>query len=150
MAKLKGPSQRQLRVGELVRHALTEILNRETLPDAGLQDKIISITEVRMSADLKIATCFVTLTGPGDVDAVVKALAANLKFLRGRTAPLLNQMRYMPTFRFRPDVSFENFARIDAILKSDTVRRDLATAEKVENDIRKSAPEGNKAGSKKN
>jgi len=129
VAKDKGPSQRQLRVGELVRHALTEVLTRETLPDPALLGKIISITEVRMSPDLKIATCFVTLTGQGQekgkVEAVVKALAANLKFLRGRAAPLLNQMKYMPTFRFRPDESFDNFARIDALLRSDTVRRDL-------------------------
>lgn len=145
LAKEKGPSQRQLRVGELVRHALTEVLTRETLPDKALQGKIISITEVRMSPDLKIATCFVTLTGTKAdkqaVAAIVKALAVNLKFLRGRAAPLLNQMRYMPTFRFRPDESFENFARIDAILRSDTVRRDLETVSMPDNDIRKDASE---------
>ncbi|MEL6965784.1 MAG: 30S ribosome-binding factor RbfA [Pseudomonadota bacterium] len=125
MAKQSGPSQRQLRVGELVRHALMQVLTRETLPDAALQKALISITEVRMSPDLKIATCFITLTGGGDTAPIIKGLASQAKFLRGRAAPLLNQMKYMPTFRFRADESFDNFARIDALLKSDAVRRDL-------------------------
>ena len=124
MAKNSGPSQRQLRVGELVRHALMQVLTRETLSEPTLANALISITEVRMSPDLKIATCFVTLTGGGDTAPVIKALANQAKFLRGRAAPLLNQMKYMPTFRFRADESFDNFAKIDALLKSDAVRRD--------------------------
>ncbi|MDD9911124.1 MAG: 30S ribosome-binding factor RbfA [Ahrensia sp.] len=121
----KGPSQRQLRVGELVRHALTEVLSRETLADPALDGKLVSISEVRMSPDLKIATCFVSLLGGGDIEPVVKALAANAKFLRGRAAPLLNQMKFMPGFRFRPDTSFDNFSRIDQLLRSPQVARDL-------------------------
>ncbi len=126
--KNKGPSQRQLRVGELVRHALTDVLQRETLPSrAGrnIDTKMVSITEVRMTADLKIATCFVSSLGKGDLDAVIDALSTDAAFLRGRAAPMLNQMRSMPGFRFRPDTSFEAFAKIDAILKSDAVRRDV-------------------------
>ena len=119
------PSQRQLRVGELVRHALTEVLTRETLADPELDGKLISVTEVRMSPDLKIATCFISLLGGGDVQPVVKALARHAKFIRGRAAPHLNQMRYMPSFRFLEDKSFDNFARIDALLRSDAVQRDL-------------------------
>ena len=125
MAHSKTPSQRQLRVGELVRHALTEVLTRETIDDPALKDRLISVSEVRMSPDLKIATCFVSLMGGGDVQTVVKALAKNAKFIRGRAAPHLNQMKYMPSFRFMEDTSFENFARIDALLRSDAVKRDL-------------------------
>ena len=125
MAHSKAPSQRQLRVGELVRHALTEVLTRETIDDPALKDRLISVSEVRMSPDLKIATCFVSLMGGGDVQMVVKALAKNAKFIRGRAAPHLNQMKYMPSFRFMEDTSFENFARIDALLRSDAVKRDL-------------------------
>ena len=125
MAHSKTPSQRQLRVGELVRHALTEVLTRETIDDPALKDRLISVSEVRMSPDLKIATCFVSLMGGGDVQMVVKALAKNAKFIRGRAAPHLNQMKYMPSFRFMEDTSFENFARIDALLRSDAVKRDL-------------------------
>lgn len=134
MAKNSGPSQRQLRVGELVRHALMQVLTRETLSEPALANALISITEVRMSPDLKIATCFVTLTGGGDTAPVIKALASQAKFLRGRAAPLLNQMKYMPTFRFRADDSFDNFAKIDALLKSDAVRRDLDEPDPDEKD----------------
>ncbi len=126
--KTKGPSQRQLRVGELVRHALTDVLQRETLPSrAGrnIDTKLVSITEARMTADLKIATCFVSHLGKGDLDDVIDALSTDAAFLRGRAAPMLNQMRYMPSFRFRPDTSFEAFAKIDSILRSDAVRRDV-------------------------
>ena len=140
MAKSKGPSQRQLRVGEVVRHVLTEVLQREAMPAGpkggavGIEAARIAITEVRMSPDLKIATCFVSVlnAGEGDVQRAVKALAANARFLRGRAAPKLDQMRYMPTFRFMEDTSFENFARIDALLRSDAVRRDLDSAERDE------------------
>lgn len=129
MNKSKAPSQRQLRVGELVRHALTEVLTRETLDDPALKGKLISISEVRMSPDLKIATCFVSLMGGGDVQPVIKALAANTKFIRGRAAPHLNQMKYMPSFRFLEDTSFDNFSKIDALLRSDAVRQDLVDKE---------------------
>ena len=125
MSKAKAPSQRMLRVGELVRHALTEVLSRETLDDAALDGKLISVTEVRMSPDLKIATCFVSLMGGGDTETVTKALAKHAKFIRGRAAPHLNQMKYMPSFRFLKDTSFDNFAKIDALLRSDAVQQDL-------------------------
>jgi len=125
----KAPSQRQLRVGELVRHALTEVLTRETVNDPALDGKLVSISEVRMSPDLKIATCFVLLLGGGDVQPVVKSLAANAKFLRGRAAPHLNQMKYMPSFRFLEDTSFDNFSKIDALLRSPEVARDLDESE---------------------
>ncbi|QKV19534.1 30S ribosome-binding factor RbfA [Oricola thermophila] len=119
------PSQRQLRVGEQVRHALTEILQRGDLRDPALEGVVLSVNEVRMSPDLKIATVYVTALGRDDMDRIVKALAANAKFIRGRVAPALRQMKYMPQFRFRADTSFDNFSRIDELLRSPEVARDL-------------------------
>ncbi len=120
-----GPSQRQLRVGEQVRHAVAQILSRGEIRDDVLNNTVVSITEVRMSPDLKIATCFISIVGNTDVQTVIKALANNAKFLRGRVAPQLRQMKYMPEFRFRSDTSFDNFAKIDALLRSPEVARDL-------------------------
>ena len=97
----KGPSQRQLRVGEMVRHALQALLQRGEVQDDTLEKTVISITEVSMSPDLKIATCYVSPLGGGDAKPIIKALASNAKFIRGRLSPYLNQMKYMPEFRFR-------------------------------------------------
>ncbi|MCB1385465.1 MAG: 30S ribosome-binding factor RbfA [Nitratireductor sp.] len=125
MSKSKAPSQRQLRVGELVRHALTQLLQRGEVPDPLLERTVISITEVTMSPDLKIATVFVSPLGVDDPQPVIKALAANQKLIRGRLSPALSQMKYMPEFRFRADTSFDNYARIDALLHREEVARDL-------------------------
>lgn len=123
--KSKGPSQRQLRVGEMVRHALTQILQRGEVPDPLLEKTVISITEVSMSPDLKIATVFISPLGVADAQPVIKALAANQKLIRGKITPALRQMKYMPEFRFRPDTSFDNYAKIDALLHRPQVARDL-------------------------
>ena len=133
MSKSKAPSQRQLRVGELVRHALTEVLTRETLADPVLIGQLISVTEVRMSSDLKIATCFISplggrkKNGKGKSDAVsiCKALAKQAKLIRSRVSPLLSQMKSIPSFRFLEDTSFENYAKIDNLLRSDVVQQDV-------------------------
>ncbi len=122
----KAPSQRQLSVGEKVRHALTEILQRGEIQDPILERAVISVTEVRMTPDLKLGTAYVTVLGQGDVDPFVEALNRNRKFLRGRLSPALRQMKYMPEIRFRGDESFDNDARIDALLRSPEVARDLA------------------------
>ena len=120
-----GPSQRMLRVGEQVRHALSELIQRGDIRDDVLEQTVLSISEVRMSPDLKIATAFVSPLGAADNDAVIKALAHNAKFIRGRVSGALRQMKYMPEIRFRDDTSFENFRKIDALLKSPEVQRDL-------------------------
>ena len=125
MSKSKPPSQRQLRVGELVRHALTQLLQRGEVPDPVIEKTVISITEVSMSPDLKIATVFISPLGKDDPQPVIKALAANQKLIRGRLSPALSQMKYMPEFRFRADTSFENYAKIDALLHEPEVARDL-------------------------
>ena len=120
-----GPSQRQLRVGEQVRHALSELLQRGELRDDLIEAAVISVNEVRMSPDLKIATAFVSPLGAPDDDAVVAALNRHARFIRGRISPALRQMKYMPEFRFRLDTSYDNMARIDALLRSPEVARDL-------------------------
>ncbi len=127
-------SQRQLRVGEQVRHAMTALLQRGDITDPELDGVVISVTEVRMSPDLKIATVFITAFGRDDMETLVKALARNQRFIRGELARNLRQMRYMPEFRFRADTSFDNFAKIDALLKSPAVTRDLDDADSGEGD----------------
>ena len=120
-----GPSQRMLRVGEQVRHALSETLQRGEIIDPVIENAVVSVSEVRMSPDLKIATAFVSPLGVGDADAVVEALNKHAKFVRGRVSGALRQMKYMPEVRFRLDTSFDNFARINELLKSPEVARDL-------------------------
>lgn len=127
-----GPSQRMLRVGEQVRHALSDVLARGEVRDDVIESTVISISEVRMSPDLKIATAFVSPLGAADDDAVIKALARNAKFIRGRVSGALRQMRSMPEFRFRLDTSYDNMSRIDQLLRSPEVARDLKTDEKDE------------------
>jgi len=128
----KGPSQRQLRVGEQVRHALADVLARGEVRDDVIEATVISVSEVRMSPDLKIATAFVAPLAAKDDDAVIKALAQNAKFIRGRVTNALRQMKYMPEFRFRLDTSFDNMAKIDNLLRSPEVARDLGKAEDEE------------------
>ena len=124
-----GPSQRMLRVGEQVRHALSDLLRRGEIVDPVIENAVVSITEVRMSPDLKIATAYVTPLGNKNHDQIVSALNRNAKFIRGKLGPSLRQMKYMPDIRFRDDTSFENFRKIDELLKSPEVQRDLDTQE---------------------
>jgi len=121
-----GPSQRMLRVGEQVRHALSETLQRGEILDPLIEMTVVSVSEVRMSPDLKIATAFVSPLGAKDPDAVVEALNKHAKFVRGRVSPSLRQMKYMPEFRFRLDTSYDNFQKINELLHSPEVARDLA------------------------
>ncbi len=126
-----GPSQRQLRVGEQVRHALTDVIQRGEIRDDVLEATLVSVSEVRMSPDLKIATAFVSPMVAADDQAVIKALARNAKFIRGRVSGALRQLKYMPEFRFRLDTSYDNMARIDDLLRSPEVARDLDVAERA-------------------
>jgi ribosome-binding factor A len=129
-----GPSQRQLRVGEQVRHALSDVLTRGEVRDDLITSTVISISEVRMSPDLKIATAFVSPLGAPDGPAVIEALNRNARFIRGRMSPVLRQMKYMPEFRFRLDTSYDNMARIDDLLRSPGVARDLDAEDDEGND----------------
>ncbi|MBS7539729.1 30S ribosome-binding factor RbfA [Ancylobacter lacus] len=119
-----GPSQRQLRVGELVRHAVSDILSRGDLPDPALARVLVTVPEVRMSPDLKLATCYVMPLGGRDIPAVLAALEANARPLRGELGRRLD-LKFTPELRFRLDNSFEEGARIDALLRSPDVARDL-------------------------
>ncbi|MER2534191.1 MAG: 30S ribosome-binding factor RbfA [Rhizobiaceae bacterium] len=122
-----GPSQRQLRVGEQVRHALSDLLQRGEVRDDLVETTVISVSEVRMSPDLKLATAFVSPLGAKDDAAVIAALNRHARFIRGKVSPALRQMKYMPEFRFRLDTSYDNMARIDDLLRSPEVARDLDT-----------------------
>lgn len=120
-----APSQRMLRVGEQVRAAITQVLQRGEVRDDVIEKTVISISEVRMSPDLKIATAYVTPLGVTDHDAVIGALNRNAKYIRGRLGSQLRQMKYMPEVRFRNDTSFDNYKKIDELLRSPEVSRDL-------------------------
>lgn len=133
-ATSSAPSQRMLRVGEQVRSALTQVLQRGEIIDPVIEGAVISISEVRMSPDLKIATAYVTPLGNKDHEQIVSALNRNARFIRGKIGASLRQMKYMPEVRFRDDTSFENFRRIDELLKSPEVLRDLDHSEEEEKD----------------
>lgn len=114
---MKGPSQRQLRAGELVRHALTDILAREEFDDPDLRGRSITISEVRVSPDLKHATAFCAPLGGEEMDSVVSGLNRASKFIRGRLAKEV-ELRSTPTIRFLPDDSFAEGQRMDKLLAS--------------------------------
>ena len=120
------PSQRQLRVGELVRHALAEVLARGEVADPDLAGVIVTIAEVRVSADLHHATALVAPLGHTDPALVATALNRISRFLRGKIAPALRQMRNIPDLRFQLDTRFDDDSRIDTLLRSPDVARDLA------------------------
>jgi ribosome-binding factor A len=123
-----GPSQRQQRVAELVRHALAEVLGRGDLQDDVLTRHVVTIPEVRMSPDLKLATAYVMPLGGKHEAAVIKALDKNKKLLRQEVARRVN-LKFAPELRFLRDESFDEAARIDALLRSEKVLRDTAKAD---------------------
>src|SRR6186713_1125691 len=119
-----GGSQRQLRVGETVRHAVADILSQGNVHDPDLEGHIITVPEVRMSPDLKLATVYVMPLGGRDTDVVLAALERNKKFLRGEIAHRVN-LKFAPEIRFRADERFGEAERIEKILRTPEVRRDL-------------------------
>jgi len=124
----KGPSQRQLRVGEELRHALAWILERGELRDPALASTPVTVTEVRVSPDLKNATCFVTPLGGGDKEAVktvVEALGRARRFLRHTVVQKVN-LKFAPQLHFEHDTSFDFASHIDTLLHQPDVARDLA------------------------
>ena len=123
-----GGSQRQLRVGEIVRHAVADILAQGAVHDPELEGHIITVPEVRMSPDLKLATVYVIPLGGQDTDVVLAALARNKKFLRGEVAHRVN-LKFAPDLRFRVDERFDEAERIDKLLRTPQVRRDLEKRE---------------------
>ena len=119
-----GPSQRQQRVAELVRHALAEVLSRGDIQDPVLAGHVVTIPEVRMSPDLRLATAYVMPLGGRDERPVIEALDRNRKVLRQEVARRV-ALRFAPDLRFRRDETFDEMARIDAILRTEKVRRDI-------------------------
>jgi ribosome-binding factor A len=119
-----GASQRQLRVGELIRHALAEMLTRGEVHDPVLEGHMITVPEVRMTADLRLATIYVMPLGGRDANAVVEALERNKRFLRGEIARYVN-LKFAPDLRFRIDERFDEAERIEKLLRTPAVRRDL-------------------------
>jgi len=119
-----GPSQRQLRVGELIRHALADMLSRGEVHDPVIESHMITIPEVAMTADLRLATIYVMTLGGRDAQPVLEALERNKKFLRGEIARRIN-LKFAPDIRFRFDERFDEAERIEKILRTPEVRRDL-------------------------
>ena len=119
-----GPSQRQLRVGELIRHALAEMLMRGDVHDPTIETHMITVPEVSMSPDLRLATIYVMPLGGRDAKPVIDALERNKKFLRGEIARRIN-LKFAPEIRFRFDERFDEAERIEKILRTPAVRRDL-------------------------
>lgn len=116
------PSQRQLRVGEVLRHALAEVLRESHIHDPDLAERSITVTEVRMSADLKNATAFVMPLGGAAAESVLPALKRAAPYLRGQLGRRLT-LRHTPALRFEFDASFDQAGRIEALLRPPTAER---------------------------
>jgi ribosome-binding factor A len=123
-AQSTGPSQRQLRAGELVRHALVEILREETLTDPALEGVSVTVTEARVSPDLRHAHIYVEPLGGGHADEVVASLNKVAKFLRGRLGHVID-MKFTPDLKFVHDETFNNAAYIDRLFDDPRVKADL-------------------------
>ncbi|HEY1474760.1 MAG TPA: 30S ribosome-binding factor RbfA [Pseudolabrys sp.] len=119
-----GGSQRQLRVGELVRHAMADMLTRGDVHDPVIEGHLITVPEVRMTADLRLATIYIMPLAGRDADEVVAAFDRHKKFLRGEIAHRVN-LKFAPDIRFRVDERFAEAERIDQLLRSPAVKRDL-------------------------
>ncbi|MEL6297869.1 MAG: 30S ribosome-binding factor RbfA [Pseudomonadota bacterium] len=117
------PSQRQLRVGELVRHAVADLLSRGAVHDPDLEARVITVPEVRMSPDLRNATVFVVSLGGSDDAGVVAALKRNARYIRGEIARAVD-LRNAPRLDFKADHSFDEAGKINALLARPDVRRD--------------------------
>jgi ribosome-binding factor A len=123
-----APSQRMLRVAELVRHAVAQLLSRGDIVDPVLEKHVVTVSHVKMSPDLKLATIHVVPLGGKDEPEVIAALDRHKKFMRGEIARDVN-LKFAPEIRFRIDDSFDNVSRIDAILNSERVKRDLEASD---------------------
>ena len=122
-----------LRVGELVRHALAGLFARGGIDDPVLEGAVITVPEVRMSPDLRLAKVYVMPLGGERAAEIVAALNQHQRFIRGRVAPELD-LKFAPELRFFVDETFDEFGRIDALLKSDRVQRDLQQDDDADSD----------------
>lgn len=122
----RGPSQRQLRVGEMLRHALAELLRRDEIRDPDLSGVSITVTQVKPSPDMRHATAFVEPLGGKNAKAVVDALNRHKGFIRGEIGHQI-ALKFTPDFRFVEDTSFAEAEKIETLLKSSRVARDIHT-----------------------
>ena len=123
-AKSSGPSQRQLRVGELIRHAVANMLMRGEVRDEVLTKHVVTVPEVRLSADLRLASIYVLPLGGEGLEAVLAALNRHRKYIRGEVARAVN-LKFAPDIRFLADETFEEADRIHRLLATAKVRQDL-------------------------
>jgi ribosome-binding factor A len=123
-AKRSGPSQRQLRAGELIRHAVAYMLTRGEIRDEVLLGHVVTVPEVRLSPDLRLASIYVLPLGGKDVEAVLAALNCHKKYIRGEVARAVN-LKFAPEIRFMADETFDEARRIDELLRSPRVAEDL-------------------------
>jgi len=119
------PTQRMLRVAELIRHAVAQLLSRGEINDPALAGLVVTVPSVKMSPDLKLATVYVMPLGGKGLDTIVATLDRHKKFLRSEIATRIN-LKYAPEVRFKIDDSFANAAKIDALFQSEKVAADLA------------------------
>lgn len=119
-----APSQRMLRVAELIRHRLAEMLTRGEIHDDVLAGHVVTVPEVRLSPDLKLATVYVMPLGGDDTKVVLEALTRNKKYIRAEIAHAVN-LKFAPDLRFLRDETFDEAERIDKLLASPAVKRDL-------------------------
>jgi ribosome-binding factor A len=124
-AQPAGGSQRQLRVGELIRHEFAAMLSRGDVHDPVLEAHMITVPEVRMSPDLRLATIYIMPLGGRDQKYVLEALERNARYVRGEIAHRVN-LKFAPEIRFRIDERFDEAERIEKLLRTPDVRRDLA------------------------
>ncbi|KQQ31599.1 ribosome-binding factor A [Methylobacterium sp. Leaf123] len=134
-----GPTQRQQRVAELIRHALAEVLQRRDIQVPVLDSHVVTVPEVRMSPDLKLATAYVMPLGGQDEAPVIAALERHKKILRQEVARRVN-LKFAPDLRFRRDETFDEAARIDQILRSEKVQRDLESAPREDDEGEPDSP----------
>lgn len=127
----KAPSQRQLRVGEELRHAIASVIERGEFRDPDLAGRGITVTEVRVSPDLRNATVFVTPLGGGDVQPVLAGLKRAKAFLRHEIGRAV-QLRLVPELWFQPDTTFDEANRIELLLRSPEVRRDVVGEDELD------------------
>ena len=132
-ANTRSPSQRQLRVGELIRHTLAEMLSRGEVRDPDLEGLVVTVTEVRPSPDLKVATVYVMPLGGVGGDLALAALGRAAPYLRGRIAREVD-LRFAPELRFALDTSFDEATRIETLLHSPRVARDLKSSDEDDDD----------------
>jgi len=131
MTRHRAPSQRQLRVGEEIRHTIAELIERGAMKDPELRDVPVTVTEVRASPDLRHAEVFVVPLGGGDASRIVSALNRAAPYFRAQVARAV-RLKFAPELTFAADTSFEEASRIESILRRPHVRQDLTAQEDEE------------------